>query len=120
MYMKKDILVPLVVIITAVAFLDPFMYLMPSFIVNLVLGLLLVSTILYSLVIFKEGARDEREVSLRAFADRLACLVGTSGLVAVIMYQVLIVHRVDTLIVIILVAMIVTKTAAHVYAERNL
>jgi len=118
--MKKDIVVPLLVIVTALAFLDPFMYLMPSLMVNLVLGLLLVSSLLYALLVFKESARDEREVSLRAFADRLACLIGTSGLVAVIMYQVLVIHHVDSFIVFILVAMILAKAVAHAYAGRYL
>jgi len=118
--MKKNVIVPSIVVITALAFLDPFMYLMPSIMVNLVLGLLLVSSLLYALLVFKESARDEREVSLRAFADRWACLVGTSGLVAVIMYQVLVIHHVDSLIVFILVAMILTKAAAHAYAQHYL
>lgn len=118
--MKKDILVPLVVIVSALAFLDPFMYLMPSMLVTVVLGVLMISTVVYGLIIFKEGARDEREVSLRAFADRITCLVGTTGLVGVIVYQVVVVHHVDAIIVIILLTMIITKYLAHVYAERYL
>lgn len=118
--MKKDILVPLVVIVSALAFLDPFMYLMPSMLVTVILGVLMISTVAYALIIFKEGARDEREVSLRAFADRITCLVGTAGLVMVIVYQVLVVHHVDTVIICILLAMIVTKYLAHLYAERYL
>ena len=118
--MKKDILVPLVVIGSALAFLDPFMYLMSSMLVTAVLGILMVSTVVYALIIFKEGARDEREVTLRAFADRITCLVGTAGLVGVIVYQVLVVHHVDTIIVIILLTMIVTKYIAHVYSEHYL
>jgi hypothetical protein len=118
--MRKDIIVPIVVIVSALAFIDPLMYLMPSMMVSIVLGVLMVSSVSYALMVFKEGARDEREVSLRAFADRIACLVGTSGLVAVIVYQVLVIHRVDTFIVVILLLMIVTKYLAHVYAEHRL
>lgn len=118
--MTKDILVPVVVIVSAVAFLDPFMYLMPSMMVSFVLGILMVSSVIYALIIFKEGARDEREVSLRAFADRITCLVGTTGLVGVIVYQVLVIHHVDPIIVGILLAMIITKYVAHVYAEKHL
>ncbi len=118
--MKKDIIVPLIVMITALAFLDPFMYLMPSMMVSFVLGILMIATVIYGLIIFKERAQDEREVTVRAFADRHAGLVGTVGLVLVIVYQVLVVHHVDTVIVLILLAMIVTKYLAHVYAERHL
>jgi uncharacterized RDD family membrane protein YckC len=118
--MKKDILVPIVVIVSAVAFLDPFMYLMPGMMVSVVLGILMVSSLGYALIVFKEGARDEREVSLRAFADRIACLVGTFGLVGMIVYQVVVIHHVDAFIVVILLAMIVTKYLAHLYAERKL
>lgn len=118
--MKHDIIVPLLVVISATAFFDPLMYLMPTMMVSIVLGLLMVFSLVYALIIFKEGARDEREVSVRAYADRLAALVGTLGLVAVIMYQVLVVHDVDTSIIVILIAMIVTKYVAHVYAEHRL
>jgi uncharacterized RDD family membrane protein YckC len=118
--MTKDILVPIIVIVSAMAFLDPFMYLMPSMMVSIVLGILMVSSLAYALIVFKEGAKDEREVSLRAFADRIACLVGTTGLVGVIVYQVVVIHHVDTYIVAILLAMIVTKYLAHLYAERKL
>jgi hypothetical protein len=118
--MTKDILVPLVVIVSALAFIDPFMYLMPSMMVSVVLRILMISSLGYALIVFKEGARDEREVSLRAFADRIACLVGTTGLVGIIVYQVLVVHRVDTVIVAVLLAMIVTKYFAHLYAEQRL
>lgn len=118
--MKTDILVPLVVIVSALAFLDPFMYLMPSMLITIVLGVLMISTLVYALIIFKERAQDEREITVRAFADRHAGLVGTIGLVLVIVYQVLVVHRVDTIIVVILLAMILTKYIAHLYAERHL
>lgn len=118
--MKKEIFVPMIVALTAVAFLDPFMYLMPSMMVSLVLGLLMISATIYALIIFKEQARDEREISVRAYADRLAGLAGTIGLVGVIVYQVLVVHHVDSIIVGILLVMIVTKSLAHLYAERYL
>lgn len=118
--MKKDILVPIIVGVAALTFLDPFMYLMPSMMVSFVLGILMIATVVYALIIFKEGARDEREVSLRAFADRQAGLIGTVGLVLVIVYQVLVVHHVDTVVVVILLAMIVTKYLAHVYADYKL
>jgi hypothetical protein len=118
--MKKDIIVPLIVMVTALAFIDPFMYLMPGMLVSFVLGILMIATVFYGLIIFKESARDEREVAVRAFADRHAGLVGTIGLVLVIVYQVLVVHRVDTVIVVILIAMIITKYLAHLYAERHL
>ncbi|MBY0538203.1 hypothetical protein K2P47_02280 [Patescibacteria group bacterium] len=118
--MKKDISVPLIVMITALAFLDPFMYLMPSMMVSFVLGILMIATVVYGLIIFKENAQDEREVAVRAFADRHAGLVGTIGLVLVIVYQVLVVHHVDAVIVLILLAMLITKYVAHVYAEKHL
>lgn len=118
--MKKDIFVPVIVMVSALAFLDPFMYLMPGMMVSVMLGILMIATVAYALIIFKEEARDEREVSLRASADRITGLVGTAGLVAVIIYQVLVVHRVDTVIVLILLSMIVTKYLAHVYAEHKL
>ena len=57
---------------------------------------------------------------VRAYADRLAGLSGTIGLVGVIVYQVLVIHHVDAIIVGILLTMIVTKSLAHLYAERHL
>lgn len=118
--MSKNIFVPIFVAATAIAFLDPFMYLMPSMVASLMLGLLMISATLYALIIYKEEARDEREISVRAYADRLAGLTGMLALVVVIVYQVLFVHHVDTVIVGILLLVIVAKSLAHAYAERYL
>lgn len=118
--MIKEFFVPSLVIVLAVAFLDPFMYLMPSMMVNLLLALLMVVSVIYAVFIFKENAQDEREVTIRAKADRLAALVGTAVLSAAIIYQVVFIHRVSPEIVLALVAIIVTKSLVHYFSNSQI
>lgn len=118
--MNKELLIPTVVVIAAVAFLDPFMVLMPGMLVYMALGLLFVAFISYALLIFNETAYDEREEVHRAFAGRIAYITGVGVLVLGIMYQVLVLHTIDGILVIALAAMTIAKYVSVVYAKRNL
>ncbi len=111
--MFKDFLVPALVVVIAVAFLDPFMYLMSSMVVNLLLALLMLVSVIYAVFIFKEQALDEREVAIRATADRLAFMAGTVVLTGAIIFQVLYMHRVGEEVVLALVVMVVVKSLVH-------
>lgn len=115
--MIKEFFVPGLVIVLAIAFLDPFMYLMPSMMVNLLLALLMVVSVIYAVFIFKEKALDEREVAIRAKADRLAAMAGTAVLSAGIVYQVVFIHSVSPEIVLALVVIIITKSWVHYIAN---
>jgi uncharacterized membrane protein len=80
---------------------------------------LLLATSAYGILIFKEKADDEREINIRAFADRISCLVGMMMLVATICYRLFTDGYVYPEVIMILVAMVVTKSVAHWYACRN-
>lgn len=118
--MNKHTLLPITVSLLALAFLDPFMYLMPGDIIWLVLGVLMLSTAVYGFFILTEKAEDEREISIRAYADRISCLVGMSLLVISIAYHLITDGHVYPEIIIILVVMIVTKSIAHRWACHKL
>ncbi len=117
--MNKELLIPVIVVLLATAFLDPFMILMPSMLVYTLLALLLIMFAAYALLIFKEVAEDEREDAHRAFSGRIAYFVGAAVLVLGIGYQVLVVHEVDPLLVIVLASMTVAKYASLEYAKRH-
>ncbi len=111
--MIKDFLVPALVVVVAIAFLDPFMYLMSSMTVNLLLSLLMLASVIYAIFIFKERALDERQVVIRATADRLAYMAGTIVLSGAIIYQVIYMHHVSEEVVLALVVMVVIKSVVH-------
>lgn len=117
--MKNEIIIPTVVIVLAIAFLDPFMVLMPSMMVYTLLAVLLILFSVFALFILKERALDEREELHRATADRFAYIAGSGVLVLGIVYQVLVVHHVDELLVLALVAMTVAKFACLYIAHRT-
>lgn len=117
--MLKELSIPAIVVVLAVAFLDPFMVLMPSTLVHFFLGGLLVTFVVYALHIVHESPRDEREEAHRAYAARVAYLVGSGALVFGIMYEVLVLHSVDPVIVIALVGMTVAKYATALYAAKH-
>ncbi len=112
-------LLPIIVSILALAFLDPFMLFMTEGIQAITLGGLLLATASYGFFVLTEQASDEREVSNRAQADRYSSLVGMGLLVIVIAYQLLVRGQVCQEIIIILVAMVLTKSAAHYYASNH-
>jgi len=114
--MSKHLFLTIAVSVLALLFLDPFMVLMPESVTWLVLGGLMLSTIVYGLLIFTEKAQDEREVSIRSFADRVSYLVGMMLLVVVIAMDLFTLGKVYPEIVIILVVMVVSKSIAHWYA----
>jgi len=118
--MNKELLIPLAVVLLSVAFLDPFMVLMPSTLVYMLLVLLLLVFVVFSLLVINETAADEREEVHRAFAGRMAYISGTGVLVAGIVYQVLIIHAIEPLLVITLASMTVAKYASLHYAKKNL
>jgi uncharacterized RDD family membrane protein YckC len=109
-------LLPIIVSLLALAFIDPFMYWMPSNSAWLLLGGLLLTTSAYVFFILTEKASDEREEGIRAFADRVSSLIGTSLLVIIIAYQAITHTTVSPEIVVILVIIVISKSIAHWYA----
>ena len=117
--MNKEFLLPIGVVLISLAFLDPFMILMPQNLVYVLVAALFLAFMGYSLLIWREIAVDEREVSHRAYAGRMSFMIGTAILVIGILYEVLIQHSVDGFLVLTLVGMTLTKYITHEYAEKK-
>lgn len=117
--MKLHFILPLTVAILALAFLDPFDFLMPGMMAELVLGLLVLATVGYGTLIYKERPQDERDVHIRAYAHRLSYVVSIAGLVAIIGYYLLSKGHVYPEIIYLLVIVVATKTLSHWYGDRN-
>lgn len=111
--MNKEIIVPIAVVALSVAFLDPFMVLMPESVVYICVVLLFLASLSYSLLIWHEKPADEREYMHRAYAGRIAYLTGVIALVVGILYHVIVIHQVDIFLVITLASMTVAKYAAR-------
>jgi hypothetical protein len=117
--MSLYFVLPVVVSVLALLFLDPFQVLMPTGGTTLLLGGLMVSTMAYGVLIFLQQVHDEREQSIRAFADRWACLIGMTLLVMSIGYRIMVDGHVYPEIILILVTMIISKSASHWYASTH-
>lgn len=117
---KLHFILPILVALLALAFLDPFDWLMPGMRAEMILGLLVLATIVYSALIFKEHIADERDVHVRALAHRASYIVSVSGLVAIIAHQLLTMHMVYPEIIYLLVIVVATKSLTHWYGNRNL
>ena len=98
--MFKNILVPIVVVILATAFLDPFMVLMPESMVYGLLVLLFIAFVAYASLVWREQASDEREVVMG------------------IIHQAHFLHHVDPFLVITLAVMTIAKYLGILYAEK--
>ncbi len=117
--MYKYTLLPIAVSLLALAFIDPFMYWYPSNATWLFIGGLLLATSAYGFFVLTEKVKDERDIGIRAFADRVSCLVGMTLLVMFMMYQALTEGMVHQEIVLVLVIMVITKLIAHTYASNK-
>jgi cobalamin synthase len=117
--MNKELLIPVGIIALSIAFLDPFMVLMPISIIYFLIALLLIAAFAYSLLIWQENPIDEREYMLRAYAGRMSFISGVGILVLGIVYQVLIVHEVDVFLIAALVGMTIVKYVSHKHAQNR-
>ncbi|TSC71555.1 MAG: Uncharacterized protein G01um101470_550 [Parcubacteria group bacterium Gr01-1014_70] len=114
----QEIFVSLVLVVLLVLFLNPFGFWMPdALVMMMVLGLIVVFA-LFSGFIWKEQARDEREMLHRMLAGRIAYLVGTGMLVLGIIVQT-VRHDLDSWLVLTLGAMILAKIFGIIYSQKN-
>lgn len=118
--MNLNFLLPIIVVVLALAFLDPFNLLMPTMLQETILGLLVLATVLYGVTIFKEQVLDEREEHIRALSHRISSLVGTTGLVLIIAYHLITMGQVYPEAIILLVVLIVTKALVHWYGDKHM
>jgi len=110
----NEIIAALVLILLVGALLNPFGWFMPSPVVMMLILGLVVVFILFTAFVWKERARDERELLHRTIAGRVAFLSGVSVLVLGIIIEGLN-HNVDVWLVLTLTVMIFAKIITSIY-----
>ena len=110
----NEVIAALILVLLVGALLNPFNWFMTSPIVMLLILGLVVVFILFTVFIWKEKARDERELLHRTIAGRVAFLAGALVLVIGIIIEGLS-HSVDVWLVLTLKVMIFAKIITSIY-----
>lgn len=112
----QEIVLSSVLLILLILFLNPFDLWMPGKVLMLMVFILVVVFTVFAVFIWREHARDEREMLHSMFAGRIAFLAGSAILTGGIIYQGL-KHEVDIWLVIAVGAMILGKITGLVYSR---
>lgn len=113
-----EIIIAVVLIALAVVLLNPTHLFMPDMVVTGILIAMLVVFALFAAFVLRERAEDERAVLHRMLADRTGFLVGSAVLILGIIREAP-AHDVNVWLVTALVAMILAKLGARIYAEKK-
>lgn len=113
-----DLLIVLVLAALVGALVNPFDWFMFSRVEMLVLAVFAACVAIFIALFWKEQAVDEREAVHMMFAGRVAFLIGTTLLTVGIVVQSL-QHSLDAWLPVVLLAMVASKYAARIYAERR-
>lgn len=119
----KAILLELIVAVALIGllvlFVSPIDLLMPMTTSTMSILLVAVLFLIFSSLVFREKARDERENILKMNAGRISFLTGSVIAVVGILYQSAS-HNIDPWLVYTLIGMILAKTAVRLYSSlRN-
>lgn len=118
--MKREYLFfPTLITLTAIMFINPWQIFIPTMFLYCSLGILVLSMSLYGILLFREQARDEREILIRSFAHRIGFIVGMVGLVLIIFYYFVKEEHVYPEVIFLLVIMIIAKSLAYWYGDKN-
>lgn len=117
--LKIDIAISFVLIVLTGLLLNPFHFWMPDMIHMIMLALTLVMFALFATFILREKVEDERDAVHRMLSGRVAFLTGSALLTIGIVAQSL-QDSVDVWLVIVLVAMILSKLIARIYSDSRL
>jgi|SRR5581483_309580 len=109
----------LVLIVLAVAVLNPTHAWMPDMTLMLLQVAVLVVFCLLAAFVLRESAHDEREALHRALAGRIAFLAGSAVLVVGIISEGM-THAVDAWLVLALIVMILSKFVTRLYSDWRL
>lgn len=115
--MKRDILIPLALIVLLALLLQPFGF-MPTMAVMTILVLVVAAFALFAVFLWREKGDDEREVAHIQMADRAGFVLGALVLIVAIAAQSL-GHMLSPWLVLALAAMIVAKSVALLYQRNN-
>lgn len=115
--MKKDIIIPIVLIALLGILLEPFGF-MPPLAVMTVLALVVAAFVLFSLFLWREKGADEREEAHIQKADRTGFIFGALVLVVAVVAQ-SVMGMLSPWLVLALAAMIAAKAVALIYQRNN-
>jgi len=107
-----------VILVLLTLLLNPLDFWMPDSMHMVILVGLVVVFSLFALFIYREKAKDEREVLHRFIAGRFAYLIGTTTLVIGIVFETLN-HRYNTWLLLTLGIMILAKIAGVLYGKMK-
>jgi len=99
--------------------LNPFGLFMPTELLYIMLGGVLVLFAIYVSFVLHEKPQDEREQLHRFIANRAAYLSGSTALVIAITYQGLTLAHIDSWLLIVLGVMVLAKVLSLYHSERN-
>lgn len=116
-FLQEEV-VSLVLIILLVLLLNPFNFWMPTNVLIIMLVGFMVVFALFASFVWRESAKDEREILHRMFAGRVAYLVGTATLVLAITIQCFW-HQPDPWLVVTLGLMILAKIVGIAYSKTK-
>lgn len=114
----NEIIAALILVVLVGTLLNPFNWFMPSPVVMMLILAVVVVFILFTTFVWKERARDERELMHRTIAGRIAFLSGVAMLVLGIIIEGLN-HAVDVWLVLTLTVMIFAKIITSIYNNLN-
>jgi len=108
-----------VLVILALLLLNPFHFWMPNMIHMVILAFTLVIFALFAIFVLREKVQDERDAVHRMLSGRVAFLTGSALLTIGIVVQSL-QDAVDVWLVIVLVAMVLSKLVTRIYSDNRL
>lgn len=114
----KEIIISLILIVLLVLSLNPYNIFMPNMMQMLIICIALVFFSIFTGLILKEKAEDEREEKHRGIAGRAGFLGGASVLIIAIVIETF-QHTVDAWLVVALVFMILVKMGFRIYYEKT-
>jgi len=117
--LKTEVSISLILIVLTVLLLNPFHFWMPNMLHMIMLALTLVIFALFAIFILREKVQDERETLHRMLSGRVAFLTGSALLTIAIIVQ-SIQDIVDVWLVIVLVAMVLSKLITRIYSDDRL
>ncbi len=114
----KEAVVGAVLVVLLILLINPMHLWMPNMAHETVVIGLILAFGLYSVFVLREKARDERDVLHRMLAARASFFAGTT-LLTIGIFNGAQHDAVDVWLVIVLVAMILTKIGTRFYSDRN-
>ena len=107
----------ILIVLLALIF-NPFHFWMPSMMVLMILGLILVVFGIFSVYLLQEKTVDEREDHHKMISGRFAFLAGSAVLIIAVIVQEIYGH-IDVWVVVALVVMILVKIITRIYSDMN-